>query len=234
MKVAIVTGASRGIGKCVAKGLAQDGYSLSLIARNQHDLASVAAEIASAVGSAPPVMTHPLDVSDNEAVQRLIDAIHLQWGRIDLLFNNAGISYLGTLTAPLDDFDRVLSVNLRGAFSILKAVVPIMKTQGSGTIFNVASRAGKIGFAEYGVYGASKFGLVGLSESLYHELSPLGIKVTALCPSWVNTDMAKMSDLPPEEMISPEDILATVRYVLNLSPAAAIKEIGIECRNAMA
>ena len=108
-----------------------------------------------------------------------------------------------------------------------------MKVQGDGTILNLASRAGKMGFAEYGVYCASKFGLVGLSESLYHELSPLGIKVTAICPSWVDTDMGKDSGLPKEEMIDTSDIVSTVRWLLSLSPAAVVKELTIECRKAI-
>jgi short-subunit dehydrogenase len=108
-----------------------------------------------------------------------------------------------------------------------------MKKQHGGTIINVASIAGKIGFADFGVYAASKFGLVGLNEALYRELSPLGIKVTALCPGWVDTDMAKDSGLTKKEMISTSDLVSTVRWFLSLSPAAVVKDIIIECRTSI-
>ena len=153
-----------------------------------------------------------------------------KFGRIDLLFNNAGIGNSGSLEMSVEEFDEILAVNLRGAYSFLKAVVPIMKKQHSGTIINMASNAGKTGYAGWGAYGASKFGLVGLSESLHRELSAQGIKVTAICPNWVDTDMAKISGLSAAEMISPEDILKTVRWLLSLSPAAVIKDVLIECR----
>jgi short-subunit dehydrogenase len=102
----------------------------------------------------------------------------------------------------------------------------------AGTILNVASRAGIIGFPNFGAYGASKFGMVGLSESLYRELAPRGIKVTALCPSWIDTDMARESGTPlsSEEMIQTEDLMKTVRWLLSLSPAACVREVMIECR----
>jgi NAD(P)-dependent dehydrogenase (short-subunit alcohol dehydrogenase family) len=104
-----------------------------------------------------------------------------------------------------------------------------MKKQQSGYIFNVASRSGKVGFAGNGGYGASKFGLVGLSESLYRELTPQGIKVTALCPAWVNTNMAREAGTPLEadEMIQPEDVFETIRWLLSLSSGACVKEVVI-------
>lgn len=226
-----MTGASRGIGACVAEGLVSDGYSLVLVARSEDALKQVAQRITPIQKEgAPSVLTYPLDVQDYKGIEALVSFVVEKFGRIDLLFNNAGIGLLGTLDVAIEDFNKVMSVNLVGPFCLLKAVVPVMKKQASGTIINVASRAGKVGFAEYGVYGASKFGLVGLSESLYHEVSPLGIKVTTLCPSWVDTDMAEHSDLPTEEMISPDDIMKSVRWLLSLSPAAVVKELIIECR----
>ena len=115
-------------------------------------------------------------------------------------------------------------------------VVPIMKKQGSGHIFNIASRAGKVGFAGKGVYGATKFGLVGLSESLYRELSEAGISVTAICPGWVNTELAQQGGTPlsEEDMIQPEDILKTIQWLLALSPNTRIKDVVIECNKSIA
>lgn len=229
MKVAIVTGASRGIGACVAHGLAQDGFSLALTARSKESLEQVAQAIRSA-NKGIQVLTYPCDVSDSKAVSDMVSSVVDKLGRIDLLVNNAGMGKTGTLAISSEEFDEVLSVNLKGPFALLKAVVPTMKAQGGGTIINVASRAGKIGFAGWGAYAASKFGMVGLGESLYRELSPMGIRVTTLCPSWVDTDMAKGSTFPKNQMLTPEDILKSIRYIMSLSPAASVKELMIECR----
>lgn len=233
MKVAIITGASRGIGASVAEALVADGYVAAMVARSQDALEQVSDRITSRVPKPSSIIVYPLDVQDHNAVQAMVSDVHARFGRVDLLFNNAGVDVMGTINVPIEEFDQALAINLRGAFSFLQAVVPIMKAQGNGTIINVASRAGKTGFAEFGVYGASKFGLVGLSESLYRGLSALGIKVTALCPSWVDTDMAKTSGLLKEEMISKDDIVSAVRWLLSLSPAAVVKELVIECRTSL-
>ena len=234
-KVAIVTGASRGIGACVAAGLAEDGYTVALTARSKQSLDEVAAVIKdNASGSRPEILTFALDVQDHAAVEKMVSSVVSSNQRIDLLFNNAGLGQEGSVDLSHEEFDRVLSVNLKGAFNFLKAVVPIMKKQGEGTIINVASRAGKIGFANSGAYAASKFGLVGLSESLYRELCPLGIKVSTLCPSWVDTEMTKDAPVPHEEMLVPDDLLKTVRWLLSLSPAAVVKDLIIECKTRIA
>ena len=104
-----------------------------------------------------------------------------------------------------------------------------MKKQQSGYIFNVASRSGKVGFSGSGGYSASKFGLLGLNESLYRELTPQGIKVTALCPAWVNTQMAREAGTPleAEEMIQPSDLFHTIQWLVNLSSGACVKEVVI-------
>ena len=106
-----------------------------------------------------------------------------------------------------------------------------MRAQRTGYIVNIASRAGKIGFAGEGVYCAEKFGLVGLSESVYRELAGDGIKVTTLCPGWVNTDMAQAAGTPlsAPDMIQPADILQTIRWLLSLTPATCVREVVIEC-----
>jgi len=233
MKVAVITGASRGIGACVAEGLASDGYALAVAARSEDALGKVAERIKKNLKDrAPHVVAYPLDVRDHKAVEAMITSVKSEFGRIDLLFNNAGIAKLGVVDeVEIEDFEEVLSTNLKGAFYFLKAVVPVMKKQRSGTIINIASDAGKTGYAGWGAYCASKFGLVGLSESLYKELSPYGVKVTAICPGWVDTDIAEVSGLTREEMISPKDILSTVRWLLSLSSAAVVKELAIACSN---
>lgn len=229
-KVAIVTGASRGIGACVAAGLAEDGYTVALTARSKDALDEVAANIRRKGDNSGPVLTFPLDVQDTVAVDAMVSSVVSSHGTVDLLFNNAGAGGQGSVDLTHEEFDHLVSVNLKGAFNFLKAVVPVMQKQKEGTIINVASRAGKIGFLNSGAYSASKFGLVGLSESLYRELCPQNIKVTCLCPSWVDTEMTKEAPVGKEEMLVPDDLMKTVRWLISLSPAAVVKDLIIECK----
>ncbi|WP_163324898.1 SDR family oxidoreductase [Draconibacterium mangrovi] len=228
-KTAIITGAGKGIGKAIATGLAQLGYQTILVGRNKQNLEQVAQQI----GSSAKVLQ--LDITDKPAVKEAIAKIVSENGSIDILVNNAGIYYDGTVDISDDDFEKMLETNLTAQFSLLKEVVPVMKAQKSGYIFNVASRAGKIGFAGSGAYSASKFGMVGLSESLYRELNPLGIKVTALCPGWVNTEMAFDAGTPleSEEMIQPNDLFKTIEWLLQLSPGACVQEVILESPNSI-
>ncbi|MCA1759140.1 MAG: SDR family oxidoreductase, partial [Bacteroidales bacterium] len=170
-----------------------------------------------------------LDITESEKVKETVAGIVEKFGRIDILVNNAGIHFDGSLELPEKNFKKMLDTNLTAQFVMLQEVVPVMKKQKSGYIFNVASRSAKVGFAGSGAYCASKFGLLGLNESLYRELTPLGIKVTALCPAWVNTNMAQEAGTPlqPEEMIQPEDLFKTIRWLLELSPGACLKEVVI-------
>lgn len=227
-KVAIVTGAGRGIGKCLAHGLAVDGYGVALLARSIPELAETRKEISDSVPNSR-LLTLQTDVSDPQSVASAMDEIIGSWKRVDVLVNNAGTHALGTLELTNDDFERLMEVNLFGALNCVRSVLPTMKAQGSGAVINISSVCGIHGFAGVGGYTASKFALMGLSESLYRELLPLGIKVTAICPSWVDTAMAWRSPVPRDKMIRPDDILRTVRYVLSLSGNAAVAQITVQC-----
>lgn len=230
--VAIVTGAGRGIGRALSLALAADGYHTVLIARSREQLASVAREIAGQGGQAPKPWIYDLDLADAEAVRRAADSIVGKLGRVDVLVNNAGQWVSGIFDVSAEQFAHLIAVNVTGALTLIQAVVPIMKQRGGGAIFNVASRAGKVTFPQEGAYCGSKFALVGLSEALYKDLASCGIKVTALCPSWVDTDMAQQAGtpLPSEEMIQPDDMAKTVHWLLSLSPAACVREVIIDCR----
>lgn len=228
IKTAIVTGATKGIGKAIALGLAKMNYRLILIGRNNEELEQIYNKI-NGISAAPP-LRYRLDITNSEAAKNTIGEIVNETKRIDILVNNAGVYFDGTFSISEADFKSMLDTNLTAQLVFSQAVVPVMKKQKSGYIFNVASRSGKIGFAESGGYSASKFGLVGLSESMYRELTPQGIKVTALCPGWVNTKMALKAGTPlePEQMIQPEDLMKTVQWLLSLSPGACVKEIVID------
>lgn len=228
-KIAVITGASKGIGKAISIGLANMSYQTILIGRNIHDLEAVSQEIVNSNNLTPEI--HQLDITDSNASKNCIQNILNDFGRIDVLVNNAGIYFDGSSDdISEDDFVQMLETNLTSQYRIIKEVVPTMKLQNSGYIFNVASRAGKIGFPGSGGYSASKFGLIGLNESLYRELVPLGISVTALCPGWVDTKMAAKagSTLKGEQMIQPEDLFKTIEWLLSLSPGACVKEVVLE------
>jgi NAD(P)-dependent dehydrogenase (short-subunit alcohol dehydrogenase family) len=226
-KVAVITGAGSGIGRAIASGVSGMGIRTVLIGRDLKKLKKVEDEICEGGGLKPAVFQ--LDIKDYDAVSLTVGKILDKFGRIDILVNNAGVYYDGTLDLSKDDFSDMLETNLTAQFVFLKEVVPILKNQGSGYIFNVVSRSGKTGFAGSGAYCASKFGLWGLSEFLYHELVPQGIRVTALCPAWTNTDMAYVAGTPlePQQMIQPDDLFKTIKWLLSLSPGACVKEVVI-------
>jgi 3-oxoacyl-[acyl-carrier protein] reductase len=239
-KVALVTGASRGIGRTVALALADDGFDLALCARSAEDLrimqrALIESESFRISHSAPgestgnlDVAIYPLDVRDGDAVSAMVASAVERFGRIDLLFNNAGIFREGTSELVRSDLTEMLDINLKAAVHFMQVVVPVMKKQGSGHIMNVSSRSGKLAKPGSGGYAASKFGLVGFNEALYREVSGFGIRVTALCPGWVDTDMARFPGLEAEDKLTTEDIVKTVRWLLSLSPAACVKEVYME------
>jgi len=227
-RIAVITGAGKGIGNAIAYGLAEMSYQTILIGRNRKNLEQVSVEIVNNGGLTPVIFQH--DITDTAKVKETVKAIVEKLGRVDVLVNNAGVYFDGTLELSDSEFQNMLNTNLTAQFNLTKEIVPLMQKQGSGYIFNIVSRSGKVGFAGSGGYSASKFGMLGLSESLYRELTPKGIKVTALCPGWVNTQMAFDAGTPlkAEEMIQPEDLFKTIQYLLLLSPSAIVKEIVIE------
>lgn len=231
--VALVTGASSGIGENLAFGLAEDGYQVVLGARSEGQLKKVAERISSdlLLTSKRRPVYYPVDVADDQQVEQVVRDVENRFRRIDVLLNSAGRGGAGSLDLDVDEFDRLLAVNLRGPFVFMKHVVPIMRKQRSGYIINIASRNGKVGIVGKGGYAASKFGLVGLSEVVYRELAAEGIKVTTICPGWVNTEMATRGGCPhpADEIIQPSDIWRTVRWLLDLGPAVSIMEVLLEC-----
>lgn len=228
IKNAIITGATKGIGRALASGLAKLGYQTCIIGRNNNDLNSLSKQIIESGALQPAIFQ--LDITNTGEVKNTIKKIIADFGRIDVLVNNAGIYIDGTADIEEADFRKLIETNLTAQFIFLHEIVPVMKAHHSGYIFNIASRAGKIGFAGSGAYSASKFALVGLNESLYRELVPLGIRVTALCPGWVNTKMAFEAGTPlqKDQMIQPEDLMKTIEWLLSLSPGACVKEVVLE------
>lgn len=221
--VAIVTGASRGIGLAIAAELARRGHRLALLARDQKALEGAARRLSA---SAPEVKTFACDVRDAAQVASTFEKA-LAWARrADVLVNNAGIGGFGAIHELSDEvWDDTLDTNLRGVFLCSRAVAPQMIRQRSGYIINISSLAGKNFFAGAAAYCASKWGLMGLSKCMAEDLRGHGIRVTAICPGSVQTEFSPHAGKDPKKMLQPEDVARTVGWLLDQSPTSFASEI---------
>jgi 3-oxoacyl-[acyl-carrier protein] reductase len=187
-KVAVVTGGSRGIGLAIAALLAERGAAVVVSARDADRLGAAVKELE---GTGAAVAAVAGDVSKREDAERVVETARERFGRLDILVNNAGITRDGLLVRMKDeDWDRVLEVNLRGAFVMTRAAAKAMVRQKSGRIINMSSAAGAMGNAGQANYSASKAGLIGFTKSSARELSHWGILVNAVAPGLIETDMA--------------------------------------------
>ena len=186
MKVAIVTGAAQGIGRRTSEVLAGAGYTLALL-----DLQSCDATLSAVRAAGVDAEQLPGDISIDEViVAKAVDLVRQRWGRADVLVNNAGISFIAPAeNVEANAFRRVLEVNLLAPFLLAKGFGQIMLEQKSGSIVNVASIAGLVGIGDRSAYNASKHGLIGLTRTLAAEWGGRGVRVNAVCPGWVKTEM---------------------------------------------
>jgi len=231
-KNAIITGAGKGIGRALAIALAQEGVNIGLAARTASDLDTVAAELKQyGVKTAIAIM----DVADINAVNSAVASLKSELGAIDILINNAGIGAFGSFMAlEPEQWEQIIRVNLLGAYYVTRAVLPEMIERKTGDIINVSSTAGKNGAAVTSAYSASKFGLIGMSESLMQEVRKYNIRVSTLLPSTVATDMAKdlnLTDGNPERVMQPEDFAELVVAQLKLNRRVFVKEAGLWSTN---
>lgn len=231
-KNAIITGAGKGIGRAMAIGLAQEGVNIGLVARTTSDLEKVAAELAQ-YGVKTAIAT--ADVTDIEAVNVAIASIKSSLGAIDILINNAGIGAFGSfMELEPEKWEEIVKVNLFGPYHVTRAVLPEMIERKAGDIINVSSTAGKNGAAVTSAYSASKFGLIGMSESLMQEVRKHNIRVSTLVPSTISTDMAKdlkLTDGNPDRVMQPEDFAELVVAQLKLNRRVFLKEAGLWSTN---
>ena len=189
-KVAIITGASRGIGREIAVLFAQEGAKLTLTARNTELLQSLSETICKSGGHEP--LCFPIDVKDSAKVDELVDKTLDKFGRLDILVNNAGLTRDGLLLRMSDeDWDEVMDTNLRGAFFFLRAVAKPMIRQRAGRIINMASVIGLIGNTGQANYAASKAGLIALTKSAAKELGSRNVLVNAIAPGFIDTEMTQ-------------------------------------------
>jgi len=191
-KVAIVTGAGRGIGEGIALRLAKESAHVAVCDINLESAKATAQKIKSLGRRSLAVQA---DVSKSADVKRMVDEVMQEFGRIDILVNNAGI----TLVNPVvefseEDWDRLININLKGVFLCSKEVAKIMVKQKSGRIINISSDSGKTGYALFAPYNASKFGVIGFTQGLAKELAPHGVTVNAVCPGIIGTKMWEYLD----------------------------------------
>ena len=216
-RLALVTGAGRGIGKAVSVSLAKAGCRVVLAARTREQIEAVQKEILSQGGEALAI---PTDLTVDEDIQRLVEASQSKWGVVDILINNAGWGKRAPVVgASLTDWDQTFRLNLRAPMVLAKALLPNMIAKREGAVINIGSISGKTGEANGAAYSASKFGLIGFTESLYEEVREHSIKVAVILPGFVDTPLIPPNrQLERSKMIQADDIAQTVLFVLT-SPA---------------
>ena len=188
-QVALVTGASRGLGRAVAVALAASGARVACVARDREKLAQVVGEIESAGGTAAP---YECDVTQAESVQQVVDAAAEQWERLDVLVNNAGITRDTLIPRMQDDqWDDVINTNLRGAFLFTRAATRLMMQARYGRIINIASVSGLMGNPGQANYSASKAGMIGMTRTVARELAGRKVTVNAIAPGFIESDMTQ-------------------------------------------
>jgi NADP-dependent 3-hydroxy acid dehydrogenase YdfG len=221
-QIAVITGAGRGIGRAIAIELGKLGAQVVLAARSRSELE----ETALMAGTTASVM--PTDVRKKEQLQRLFEQVVSALGPVDILVNAAGLGIFGRVVDFSDeDFEILMETNLRGIFFTSRFVLPSMIERKRGHIINIASIAGKTGSATRAVYCASKFGVVGFTESLAEEVRQYGIRVSVICPGSTNTSFSssETSGKSRDRMLRPEDVAHAVRMIVTQEPNSFISEI---------
>ena len=229
-KVVWVTGGGTGIGAAAARMFAREGAVVAVMGRRREPLEQVAAQIAKDGGTA---IVEPVDVSNREQVDAAAGRLLQRHARVDILVNNAGLNLVNRRLAELtrEDWDLVINANLTGAYNMVSAVLPAMKTQHDGLIINIASTAAKRVSGVAGIaYSSSKFGMLGMSLSLTQEAWQFGVRACCICPDDVNTPImqrrkVKYSEEILAQMIQPEDLADIIRCVSLLHPRTSIPEM---------
>ncbi|MGN7176100.1 3-ketoacyl-ACP reductase [Paenibacillus sp. FSL R5-0490] len=231
-KTALITGAGRGIGRAAAIALAKEGVHIGLLGRTIENLEKVADELSQYDVN---VSAAAADVADLEAVTHAVEHIKSDLGSVDILINNAGIAkFGGFLELSPAEWESIIKVNLMGVYNVTRAVLPEMIEQKSGDIINIASTAGQKGAPVTSAYSASKFAVLGLTESLMLEVRKHNIRVSALTPSTVATDLAietNLTDGNPEKVMQPEDLAEFMVAQLKLNPRVFVKTAGMWSTN---
>lgn len=225
--VALVTGASRGIGKVIALELASLGYDLALVARDAAALAEVIAALPESCGNAVAI---PADLTQEETYESVVGECVAQLGGLDVLVNCAGLSQAG----PFEDvtpeqWDRIFAVNAKAPFFLCRAALPYLKKSEKPIVINIASVVGFKGYIHQSVYASSKHALTGFTKVFAKEVQPFGIRVHLISPGGVATEMVKQMrpDIKPDELIQPEEIAEIVRFLVTKKGQGTIDQFYI-------
>ncbi|WP_066174900.1 SDR family oxidoreductase [Bacillus marinisedimentorum] len=227
-KTAIITGASKGVGKAAALKLADEGCNIVLAARSENLLQELAGQIEE---KGVKALSLPLDISKEEDVRSLVDKTISTFGSIDILINNAGVGVYGPIEEiTVEDYDNMMNINMRGTFLCSKFILPEMKKQRSGHILNVASVAGLRGLPNEAVYCATKHAQRGFAQSLDYEARPHGIKVSSVSPGGINTEFAigtgrTKGDPELEKFLTADEVADVILYTLKQPENSRIIEV---------
>lgn len=233
-KTALITGAGKGLGKAIALALAAEGVNLGLLARTEADLIAVAEE-AKKINNDINVVYTTADITSNEQITTAVATLKNTLGDIDILINNAGVGVFGKfLDLSVEQWENIVKTNIFGAYYATRAVLAEMKDRKSGDIVNISSSAGLKGAPVTSAYSASKFGLIGMSESLMQEVRKDNIRVFTMTPSTISTDMAKnlnLTDGNPDTTLQPEDFAELLVGHLKLPRRALVKDVSLWSTN---
>ncbi|MFQ5640541.1 MAG: SDR family oxidoreductase [bacterium] len=231
-KIAIVTGAGKGIGRATALALAREGASLVIASRTMADLQSLAKEIGNLGRKALPFEA---DLTRESEIKRLVQETASKFGGIDILVNNAGIGRFGRIEdLSTLDWDEMFEINLRSMFICTREALPYLKRRPESFIINVASLAGKNAFIGGAGYAASKWGVLAFSKCLMLEERKAGVRVLAICPGSVDTHFFQHPSLPKPDrskILRPEDVAETIVHAIKLPHNAMVSEIDIRPTN---
>lgn len=222
---AVITGASKGIGKAIATRLAQEGFNVAICARNPEQLEATAEGIRSE-NSGITVLAEPVDMGDKTQVLAFAEKIKTAFPVVDILVNNAGIFIPGALQdEPEGRLEELMAVNVYSAYHLTRALLPNMISRRNGHIFNLCSTASYMAYPNGGSYSITKYALLGFSKNLRKELIPHNIRVTAVSPGPTKTASWEGFEAPPDRMMPPEDIASVIWSAYNLAPQTVMEEI---------
>ena len=224
-KVILVTGGGQGLGAAICRTMAEDGAKVIAVDVNENKLQNVVKEITDSGGE---IKSYPMNVADEKNVQDVINQIIKDFGKIDVVINNAGIDYTKSIEEiTYDEWNKVISVNLTGPFNVSKTVYPFMKKNGSGHIVNITSTAAKRAWPNASAYHASKWGLLGLSHALHSEARKDNIKVTALVSGGMQTPfiLERFPEVDPNVLQDPKNVADTIKYILCQPKETVIPEV---------
>ena len=228
-RAAIVTGASRGIGRAIAEALAEDGYELTISARKPDTLEATAAAFRDKGYEVEPVAAN---MADEDGIKSVVARHRERFGRLDVLVNNAGVGVGAAVAEQQSKFvDMQIAVNLRAIILFYRECAEMLRAAGAehgkALVVNLSSFAGKSGQPWLSVYSATKAGVIAYTQAMNKELNSEGVKSVAFCPGFVDTDMSDFikESVDASEMMRPEDIAEGVRFMLRLSPACIVPEI---------